>query len=128
MCVDKGSEQSSFAAVKMSQILTEAEIEDLLAERKPITRLQVSILNSPRKLKHKRELWSQVHLIGEKGRKYIAAVRWSIKDDQSFSIILARGKGRLNLIRCNGFHAAHSNILEKNLIPADTCHIHRITE
>jgi hypothetical protein len=34
----------------------------------------------------------------------------------------------LNLIRCNGHHAKHPNRLENTIVPADTCHIHRITE
>jgi hypothetical protein len=52
------------------------------------------------------------------------------KKANAFSIILSyvsRGKD-INLIRCNGHHAAHTNFLEKQQIPRNTAHIHQLTE
>jgi hypothetical protein len=113
-------------------ILSEADIAHLLADRKPITSAELRKLKSPRKSKkYRNDLVATVTLTGATGKKYRVMARQDRTDEMNFSVRLSIGRSRgatLNLIRCNGHHGPHKNHIERTTIPANTCHIHRITE
>lgn len=113
-------------------ILTEADIDQRLTDRKPISSSGLLLLRSPHVSdKFRNDLVSSIALTGESGKSYIAMSRRDHTDAMNFSVILAlvkSGGGRVNLIRCNGHHGPHLNPLERITIPANTCHVHRITE
>lgn len=115
----------------MSHVYTEAEIADLLDDRKRITPQALRALSNPlASVVRKNELSAKISLAGESGRGFELRVRRSATRPMNFSVILSLLlKGRvLNLIRHNGYHAPHSLEIEKAVIPANTFHIHRITE
>jgi hypothetical protein len=115
----------------MSHIYAEAEIADLLSDRKRVTPQGLrSLLNPLPSLVRKNELAAKIVLAGESGKGYELRVRKSLSRPMSFSVILSLAlKGRaLNLIRHNGHHAPHLLEIEKTVIPANTCHVHRLTE
>jgi hypothetical protein len=121
----------SLADNDMAQIITDAEINDLLSDRKAITSDQVRSLKKVKVFKNRRDKHSEVSLSGESGKIYLATVRQSAKLPMDYSVILSLSRqdgSRTNLIRCNGHHGVHFNALEKHRIPAGTCHIHQITE
>lgn len=114
----------------MAAILTDAEIQDVLADRKPITLAAVAKLRKPPLLKNHSQRSARVYITGSSGRKYVLGVRLSTARAMSFTVRLAlvRNGKEINLIRCNGHHGPHKNTLEMTTIPANTFHIHVITE
>ena len=115
----------------MSHVYTEAEIADLLADTKRITPQALrSLLNPLPSLVRKNELAAKIALSGESRKGYELRVRRSVSRPKNFSVILSLVlKGRvLNLIRHNGHHGPHPLEIEKTVIPANTFHVHRITE
>ena len=67
----------------------------------------------------------------ERGHRFRLTVRVNDQVANNFSVLVVwftpTGE-KILLIRCNGFHERHVNRIEKTVIPADTCHIHTITE
>jgi hypothetical protein len=112
----------------MTALFTESEIQAILDDPKPITKKQLLRLKRLKRVNAK--LSQFVQLRGKSGRKYVLSLRQSPKKPRDFSVILSlmsHGK-QVNIIRCNGHHAPHQNPIEGTTIPADTCHIHQITE
>lgn len=110
--------------------MTDEEIAAILNDPKPISTRQLNRLKTPKPKKLNRNLTAGVDVIGQSGKSYRLSSRLSPTFPTVFSIILMlkyNGKW-LNLIRHNGFHGAHPNRLEGTWIPANTFHIHRITE
>lgn len=114
----------------MRAAITEDEIAGLLADKKPISAAQLKCLMQPKMDKNSQHYRANIQLLGQSGREYTISVRRNANDAMEFSVILSivRNKKQFNLIRCNGHHALHPNNLERSTIPADTCHIHRVTE
>jgi hypothetical protein len=122
----------------MPVFLTDQQIESLLAIEKPIRRRQIRNLKSPKKL-FRGQLVARLTLTCGSRRFRLTAQRHARKDSKprKFSIILSyeiRPKKWMNLVRCNGHHAQHTNSLEQltgtgvAVIAANTFHVHRATE
>jgi len=124
-------------------VLRDAEIAQFLAEAKPITRAQIHRLLTPREPRRRgarKDRRASVVCRGASGNKFVAFTRWYRENEfnpHDFSVGLLYvppgGKGII-LLRCNGWHGPHTNRLEKSAqsknskIPANTFHVHRITE
>ena len=117
-------------------VLTDAQIANLLADRKPISAAKMRKLKEQLKAKpnDRRELVQSVETRGQNGTIYHIGVRRKIDNDMDFSVRLSIywRKRWINLVRCNGHHGPHNNHLERGTadgkIPANTCHIHQATE
>lgn len=116
----------------MAAILTESQIKALLDDVKKIHRTYRRTL-APRRSKKGRqnELGWRLNTTGESGKKYRIYTRRSKLIENNFSIgllYLESATKHYTLIRCNGWHGPHTNIIEGDTIPEDTCHIHFLTE
>lgn len=120
----------------MAAILTDNEIALLLADPKPLYLKQIAALKRPRKGIRPTETQVAIDVDSSKGRRFRLIAKKMTKRPNGFSIIMAyllHGK-YTNLIRCNGFHKEHTNEIEKRnrigvqVIPANTCHVHILTE
>jgi hypothetical protein len=120
----------------MSPILSESEIDSLLSDPKPITEQQRGRLKKPQK-KRGSDLCARIRFKDSRNRKYEIIARHGTDRPNSFSVGLFYRPNKAKhivLIRCNGWHGRHRNILELKakagiaMVPDDTCHIHRITE
>lgn len=113
----------------MDVSLTDDFIKVLLKERKPIredyrTRLP-GTPRDPSRPDHR----VSMRIIADSGRQYRLWVRQKQNDKKHFSagLMVVYNKQELRLIRCNGFHGPHKNILEGTTIPSHTCHVHWLT-
>jgi hypothetical protein len=115
----------------MQRVLSDAEIADLLLERKPVTRRFRSVLAPRRRKDRPSECGRRLNIRGEGGhlfRVYVKVIP-HIKNNFSIGLVWVVSKReKYLLIRCNGFHETHLNTIEGTSIPADTCHIHHRTE
>jgi hypothetical protein len=123
-------------------VLTTPEIAELIAEPKPLACNAVQILLAPRKSKRKgvrRDRRAKVFCEGAAGHKFEITVRLSEHEHNphDFSVLVRYhpvGTRPVLLLRCNGWHAPHDNQIEKRerhgirKIPANTFHVHRLTE
>jgi hypothetical protein len=114
-------------------ILQDIQIAALLADPKPILRGDIAKLKNG-KPNRRGEIEAKLP-VTSKARKRFTVTSALRSDPLKFSIILSYSYyGRhINLIRCNGHHREHTNVLEKASgegivhIPANTFHIHRAT-
>lgn len=118
----------------MPRVLLEAEIAELLAEAKPLSK-RYRVLLVPRKgkggLGNSAEKTRRLNLVGAKGNSFRIWVSVNPLQPNDFSIGLvwiASKTEKHDLVRCNGWHDEHPNKLERIKIPANTCHIHLLTE
>lgn len=114
----------------MSKPFTDEEIATILLDRKPIRLVDLAKLKAPKGKKNHQHFAASIQITGASGRAYRITARRNQIDPMDFSVILAvvTATGQTNLIRCNGHHGPHPNPIERTVIPADTCHIHQITE
>jgi hypothetical protein len=122
----------------MRRILTDIQISELLDDKKPIRRAYVRSLKT-RLTPENRSLVSKRGITSDGGRVFEISARRDCRVDmhpKRFSIVLGftwHGQ-RINLIRCNGWHAPHTNRIEENAasgviyIPRDKFHVHYATE
>ena len=117
-------------------ILTNAQIANLLAVPKPISRKQVVHLKTKGKANGRGDVESKVRVVTSgRGRRTFQITASKKRRPLQFSIILSFSwYGRqINLIRCNGHHREHTNLIEERskigvqAIPANTFHIHVAT-
>ena len=109
--------------------LTDKEIERLIAETKPLPKDYRSLLKAKPKRNFSHE---EGHLEVETptGSRYKIILRRSLVNMLDFSIILTcfhKSSGKwLRLVRYNGKHSEHTNMIERNKFY--DFHIHRATE
>ncbi len=117
-------------------VITDAQISAWLEERKPITAAQIKSLQNALKPKANRpdSLERNIAVRSLSGRTFHIAARRHAKNQLDFSVRLSIywRKKWINLIRCNGHHAPHTNAIERGTadwrIPAKTPHVHYATE
>jgi hypothetical protein len=115
----------------MARILTDKEIADLFCEKKPLKKSAIKKLGRLKQKRNRPDSSASIKFKSECGNRFRLIARQNNKRETSFSIIfqlLPRRGGAITLVRCNGHHAPHPNQLEGTEIPADTCHVHTITE
>lgn len=110
-------------------MLTDSEIAGLLAEPKALTEKGIRRLKNPKRLVS-RSRRSVVRCKGESGKLF--SIMASLGPNVRFSVHvryhLSGKRIPITLIRCNGPHGPHVNVLERTRIPARVCHIHLLTE
>jgi len=120
----------------MSRTLSDSEIAAILSEPKEIGPRQFPRL---RKIAQRATKQRQGHADLRTQSRRQLRLRVSViahKNGNGFSVILSyvRRKKELILVRCNGHHGKHTNLLEKRarrgiaFIPPNTFHIHWLTE
>jgi hypothetical protein len=119
----------------MARIITDSQITELLAVRKPVPgRLLKNLKHRLRPVN--RSMVADTTIRSDDGRTFVIAGRRSAVDVCRFSIRLSVYWARrwINLIRCNGLHGEHRNLLEMRsgdgvpVVPKDTFHVHYATE
>ena len=111
-------------------MLTDDDIRELLEERKLLSMTALASLKSPKKVVGV-SLRASVSCRSTTGKRF-SILACKQKRPNKFSVhVRYHPTGRrkpVTLIRCNGFQAAHENVLEKSKIPHNTFHIHMLTE
>ncbi|HWB14581.1 MAG TPA: hypothetical protein VG826_35480 [Pirellulales bacterium] len=120
-----------YMGARMATFLTEAEIKAILDDPKPVTKRYRSVM-APRPRKDRPNQLGRrlnVRSVGGKTFKVYTSVNARLTNNFSIGLIwYPSAHEKLTLIRCNGWHEAHPNRIERTIIQPDTCHIHRITE
>ncbi|HVW87297.1 MAG TPA: hypothetical protein VHB50_21570 [Bryobacteraceae bacterium] len=119
----------------MTRILTDAEIMELLTERKRLPQGWRSQLE-PKRKSDTRYAQKTIKVIGDAAHEFALTVRTSVDFLTDFSVILSLVENghEYNLVRHNGNHKAdHTNTIEKrqglpNSILRNAFHIHQATQ
>ena len=117
------------------RVITDQEIRELINERKPCPEDWRERL-TPKASAGKRHDVGGFSIDGAAGHRFSVLSRLLPSTPMNFSIILRFDDldgASYRLLRCNGIHGEHTNIIEKELglEPArfaDVCHIHQATE
>jgi hypothetical protein len=120
-------------------LLTDGEIAELLADRKPLPKDAKSRLMRFRKLKRIRRLQARLIVVGQSGREFEIRAQISRPNLRNrFTVrvlyVAARIRGGVELIRVCGWHQQHTNFLKQTaeqpvrVIPRNTCHVHTRSE
>lgn len=111
----------------MSEFLTDSQIRELLAERKPLPTDYMRRITPKPKRGHKEQ---ELDVTGKSGSQFRLIVRQSMLNPLDFSVILAYLPPRTNRIfrlrRHNGRSHQHTNTIEGNRFV--DFHIHMATE
>ncbi len=105
--------------------LSDEQIGDLIAERKELPENYLTKLTEKPK-SNRRHSEAEILIVGDKGHKFVLAIRRSVDNPKSFSVMLRYLEGKNGkpyiLMRCNGSHD-HTNQLEKETIRGFHIHI-----
>lgn len=119
----------------MSYILTDAEIEALLQDPKPLTKAKRDTLVRVTKLDRIRRPTGKVKVVSGTNRKYL--VKSSEGAPRKFGVsvwYLPKPGIRIPLLRLDCHPGRHPNFIERSnrsgiqLVPPDTPHVHILTE
>lgn len=118
-------------------LLSESQIAEIFADRKPLTHKAKARLAAPRRRKGRRRSVAVAIVKSKSQRKYRIESSLAGSHPMKFTIMvwwLPPRRSRIHLLKLCGHHAAHTNTLERRArrgvqrIPANCCHVHWITE
>jgi hypothetical protein len=124
-----GESKATHRARAMSTILTDKTIDELITAKKWCSGSKFQSIKYPKQIING-DLRTEIRVHSDAPVRMIVACRKSSVRPNGFTIRLAflRSSRQFNLLRCNGYHAEHTNHLERTKFPKDTFHIHKMTE
>lgn len=107
--------------------LTDERIGELIGIHKIITEQERRRMSKRKEINGSRRL--DIPLLADCDESFHIFIRESIDDPFDFTAALCvalQDGGRVNLMRCNGRHGSHKNIIENEWLE-DACHVHIAT-